>query len=81
MIPLIVTVLLSPAFLSAKLPMAVDTLRLSPDTRPLNPAFVVVSVAPVVPSYTLSAAVMPVTALMVALLMLAVVLAELVVKV
>ena len=49
-----------PAFLSVNSPLAVRA-RASPLSRPLNTALVVLTVAVAVPSYTLSAAVRPLT--------------------
>ncbi|OEZ63454.1 hypothetical protein JAB2_42800 [Janthinobacterium sp. HH100] len=78
--PLMLTVLPVPAFLSAKLPLAPDTLRLSPPIMPANVAPAVFRLAVAVPSYTLFPATIPLTPLMVALLMLAVLLAKVLVK-
>ena len=63
-----------PTFLSAKLPLALAISRLSPLTMPAKLAVALFKVMAVLPSYVLLA-VMPVTALMVALLISAAVLA------
>ena len=70
------TVLPVPAFLSAKAPTEVFTVRTSPLISPVKAALAVFSMALVLASYSLPAAVIPVTALMVALVMSAVVVAE-----
>ena len=69
------TVLPTPAFLSAKAPVDVATVRTSPMISPVNAAFAVFSIAVVLASYSLPAAVIPVTALMLAFVMSAVVVA------
>ncbi len=77
---LMLTVLPVPAFLSAKLPLAPETVRLSPPIMPANVAPAASRLAAVLPSYTLFPATMPLTPLMVALLILAVLLAVALVK-
>ncbi|OEZ63455.1 hypothetical protein JAB2_42810 [Janthinobacterium sp. HH100] len=78
--PLILTVLPVPAFLSAKLPLAPETVRLSPPTIPVNDAPAMFRLAAWPPSYTLFPATIPVTPLMVALLISALPLAVVPVK-
>ena len=60
------TVLSVPAALLLKAPVALATVRASLPTLPVKAAPPVFSVAAVLPSYTLSLAVMPVIALMLA---------------
>ena len=78
--PVMLTVLPVAAFLSANAPTAPVALRLSPAISPVKLALAVLICAAVLPSYVLLAAVMPLTALMVALSMVAVVLALLLVR-
>src|SRR5471030_1532876 len=73
--PLILTDLPLPAFLSLKLPLAFDTVRLSPPTMPANDAPATFRLAAAVPSYTLLPAIRPLTPEIVALLISAMLLA------
>ena len=75
--PAIATLLPVPAFLLPKAPLALATLKTSLPRMPAKLAFPVVNVAAVVASYTRLAAVMPLTALIVAGVMSAAVLAVL----
>ena len=69
------TVLPTPAFLSAKVPTDAATVKTSPLISPVKAALAEFSTAVVLASYALPAAVIPVTALMLALVMSAVVVA------
>ena len=75
------TVLPTPAFLSAKAPTDVATVKASPLILPAKAALVVVRTAVVLASYSLPAAMIPVTALILALEILAVAVAVVVAKV